>query len=36
VLGVEEEDVKDCCYRMISLYSNKKVCSHYLDTFPYF
>lgn len=26
VLGVEEDDIKDCCYRMICLYNRKKVC----------
>ena len=25
VLGVEEDDIKDCCYRMICLYNRKKV-----------
>ena len=25
VLGVEEDDIKDCCYRMIQLYNRKKV-----------
>ena len=25
VLGVEEDDIKDCCYRMICLYNMKKV-----------
>ncbi len=25
VLGVEEDDIKDCCYRMIQLYNKKKV-----------
>lgn len=25
VLGVEEDDIKDCCYRMICLYDMKKV-----------
>lgn len=24
VLGVEEDDIKDCCYRMICLYNRKK------------
>lgn len=27
VLGVEEDDIKDCCYRMICLYNRKKVMS---------
>lgn len=25
VIGVEEDDIKDCCYRMICLYNKKKV-----------
>ena len=25
VLGVEEDDIKDCCYRMIRLYNRQKV-----------
>ncbi len=25
VLGVEEDDIKDCCYRMICLYNGEKV-----------
>ena len=25
VLGVEEDDIKDCCFRMIQLYNRKKV-----------
>ena len=25
VLGVEEDDIKDCCYRMLCLYDGKKV-----------
>jgi hypothetical protein len=27
VLGEEEDDIKDCCYRMIQLYNRKKVLS---------
>ena len=25
VLGVEEDDIKDCCYRIVCLYDRKKV-----------
>ena len=25
LLGVEEDDIRDCCYRMICLYQRKKV-----------
>ena len=32
VLGVEEDDIKDCCYRMIQLYNRKKVLT-FLSTF---
>ena len=41
VLGVEEDDIKDCCYRIMCLYDRKKVClnirEHILKTFktPY-
>ena len=37
VLGVEEDDIKDCCYRIMCLYDRKKVClnikAHILKTF---
>ena len=39
VLGVEEDDIKDCCYRIMCLYDRKKVClnirEHILKTFKY-
>lgn len=32
VLGVEEDDIKDCCYRMICLYNRKKANHEELET----
>jgi len=32
LLGVEEDDIKDCCYRIICLYQRKKVSQEELET----
>ena len=34
VLGVEEDDIKDCCYRIVCLYDRKKV-SHLSQRFHF-
>ena len=33
VLGVEEDDIKDCCYRMVCLYNRKKVRKDLINSF---
>jgi hypothetical protein len=35
VLGVEEDDIKDCCYRMIQLYNRKKVIFLFFQLFHF-